>query len=73
VSYSRRLEAVIAAKDASTKYCVKGLNTYVKVVFTFYIFYTFANKYKNLFLLGHYGIYCVDLRVNVLFIFNAVT
>jgi hypothetical protein len=31
-SYTRRLEAVIAAKDASTKYCVKGLNTYVKVI-----------------------------------------
>jgi hypothetical protein len=27
VSYLRRLKAVIAAKCASTKYCVKGLNT----------------------------------------------
>jgi hypothetical protein len=28
-SYSRRHEAEIAAKHASTKYCVKGLSTYV--------------------------------------------
>jgi hypothetical protein len=31
VSYTRRLEAVIAAKGASTKYLVKGPNTYVNV------------------------------------------
>ena len=30
-SYPRRLNAVIAAKGASTKYRVKGLNTYVNV------------------------------------------
>jgi hypothetical protein len=32
-SYPRRLEAVIAAKGASTKYRVKGLNTSVNVMF----------------------------------------
>jgi hypothetical protein len=32
-SYPRRLEAVIAAKGSSTKYRVKGLNTYVNVIF----------------------------------------
>ena len=32
-SYPRRLKAVIAAKGASTKYWVKGLNTYVNVIF----------------------------------------
>ena len=31
-SYPSRLEAVIAAKSALTKYCVKGLNTYVNVI-----------------------------------------
>jgi hypothetical protein len=31
-SYQRRLEAVIAAKGASTKYQEKGLNTYVNVI-----------------------------------------
>ena len=34
-SYPRRLEAVIAAKGASTKYWVKGLNTYVDVISVF--------------------------------------
>ena len=32
-SYRRRLKAVIAAKGASTKCRVKGLNTYVNVIF----------------------------------------
>jgi hypothetical protein len=31
-----RLDAVIAAKGASTKYWVKGLNTYVNVIFKIY-------------------------------------
>jgi hypothetical protein len=34
-SYPRRLEAVIVPKGASTKYCVKGLNSYVNVIFSF--------------------------------------
>ncbi|CDQ62708.1 unnamed protein product [Oncorhynchus mykiss] len=33
IHYPRRLKAIIAAKGASTKYCVKGLNTYVNVHF----------------------------------------
>jgi hypothetical protein len=32
-SYSKRLEAVITAKGASTKYCVKGLNINGNVIF----------------------------------------
>jgi hypothetical protein len=36
-SNPRRLEAVITAKGASTMYLVKGLNTYVNVIF--HIFY----------------------------------
>ena len=34
-SYPRRLEVVVAAKGASTKYWVKGLNTDVNFVFQF--------------------------------------
>ena len=50
-SYPRRLEAVMAAKGASTKYWVKGLNTYVNVIFTV----------LNL-LLCHYGALCSLMR-----------
>jgi hypothetical protein len=32
-SYPRRLKAVIATKGSSKKYCAKGLNTYVNVIF----------------------------------------
>ena len=32
-SYPRKIEAVITSKGASTKYCVKGLNTHVNVIF----------------------------------------
>jgi hypothetical protein len=42
-----RLKAVIAAKRASTKYCVKGLNTFVNVIFKFLKLYTFANISKK--------------------------
>ena len=41
-SYPRTLEAVIAAKGASTKYWVKDLNIYVNVIFPF--LYTFVKK-----------------------------
>jgi hypothetical protein len=41
-SYPRRLEAAIAAKGASTKYRVKGLNTYVNVIFKLFIFLCFT-------------------------------
>ena len=33
-SYPRRLEAVIAAKGASAKYRVMGLNTYLNIIFS---------------------------------------
>ena len=56
-SYPRRLKAVIAAKGASTKNWVKGLNTYINVVFQFFILYKLAKKIK-LFLLCHYGVLC---------------
>ena len=57
-SIPRRLKAVITAKGASTKYWVKGLNTYVKCDLSF-LLYTFAKLSKNLFLLCHYVIVCV--------------
>ena len=38
----------------------KGLNTYVNKEFLFFICYKFANISKNLFLLCHYAIWCVD-------------
>ena len=60
-SYPRRLEAVIVAKGASTKYWVKGLNTFVNVIFEMYIFYKYANISKNVFLLCRYGVLHVDL------------
>ena len=53
--YPRRLDAVIAAKSASRKYWVKGLNTYVIVIFHF--FHVF---------LCRYWVVCVD-RLNSFF------
>ncbi len=38
VSHPKRLKAVIGAKCASTKYQVKGLNTYENVIFQFFSF-----------------------------------
>ena len=38
----------------------KGLNAYVNKVFLFFICNRFANISKNLFLLCHYGVLCVD-------------
>ena len=52
-SYPRRLKSVIAAKGVSTKYRVKGLNTYVNVLLN--KIYKLANIYKNVFLLCHNG------------------
>ena len=56
VSYPRRLESVIAAKGASTKYWVNILNTYVIVIFQFVLFFVFFSKK----LLWHWGVVCVD-------------
>ena len=44
-SYPRRLKAVIAAIGASTKYGVKGLNTYVNVIFQFHFRLAKASHY----------------------------
>jgi hypothetical protein len=52
--YPRKLEAVISAKGASTKYSEKGLKTYVNVIFHFFIFNKCEKMYTNLFLLCHY-------------------
>ena len=59
-SYPRRLEAVIAAKGASTKYCVKGLNTYVNVIFQFFFFNKCVKISKILFSFCHYRVLSVD-------------
>jgi hypothetical protein len=56
-SYTRKLEAV---KSASTKYRVKGLNTYLKVIFQFLFFINVQKKCTILFFLCHYGLLCVD-------------
>ena len=60
VSYPRRLEALIAAKGASTKYWLKSLNTYVNFLFHFNIFNKFSKNSENLFLLCRYGVLCED-------------
>jgi hypothetical protein len=60
-SYPRTLKVVIAANGASTNYLVKRLNTYVNVKFTFFIFNKFANISKNMFLLCHCGVLCIDV------------
>jgi hypothetical protein len=59
-SYPKRLEAVINAKGASTKYGVKGLNTYVNVIFQFFLFNKFTDIIKILFSLCHYEVRHVD-------------
>jgi transposase len=62
VSYPR-LKALIAAKGASTKYWAKGLNNYINVIFQFNLFYTFAEKSKNLFFaLSLWAIVCGLMR-----------
>ena len=58
--YPRRLEVVIATKGASPKCWVKGLNTYVNVIFPFFLFNKFLNIFKILFLFCHYGVLSVD-------------
>jgi hypothetical protein len=49
--YPRRLEAVNAAKGASTKYWVKGLNTYVNVIFQCFDIFAHLLKYTSVFAL----------------------
>ena len=50
-------------KGASTKYRVKGLNTYVNVIFQFFLFNKLAKMSKILFSLYHYGVY---IYINIL-------
>ena len=59
-AYPRRLEAVIAAKSASTKYCYRELNTYWRKTFQLLILNQFKFFSKNMFSLCHYGVFCVD-------------
>ena len=40
-NYSERLKAVIAAKGASTKYWLRGVNIYVNSISVFYIKFIF--------------------------------
>ncbi len=56
-SYSKRLEAVIVARGASTKYWAKAVNTYVHVIF---IFYKFAKTSNKLLSRCHYGVLFVE-------------
>ena len=52
-SNAKRLEAVIDAKGAATKY-------YVHIIFSFFISNKFANILKNLFSCCHFGVLCVE-------------
>jgi hypothetical protein len=67
--YPRSLNAIIPDKVASTKYWVKGLKTYVNVIFQFRIFYKLAQISKKRFLLCHY----VVLRVNLCSFYSLFT
>ena len=50
----------IAAKGASAKYRLSGLNTYWRKIFQLFIFNEFVKISKNILSLCHYGVYCVD-------------
>ncbi len=58
-SYPKRFKAVIAAKGPLTKYWVKGLNTYVNVMF-FFFFLINLQTFLKLFSLCHYEVRSVD-------------
>ena len=58
-SYPRRLEAVIAAKGASTKYLVKGLNI-GKCDISVHCFNFFWQAFLKTCLFCHYGVLCID-------------
>ena len=60
-SYPRRLKAVITAKGVSTKYWVKGLNTYVNAIFQLK-FLEISNKKQHVFALSLWGIVCRLMR-----------
>ena len=61
-SYTRRLEVVITAKGASKKYWVKGLNTYVNVIFQLFVLNTFAKIFQPVLTLSLWGIGCILMR-----------
>ena len=59
-SYPRRLEAKIAAKGASTEYCINSLNIYVNVFFLYLYILICKNFKKPVFALWDivWGIVC---------------
>ena len=59
VLYLWRLEAVITARGASTKYWVKGLNTYVNVIFQFFLF----NKFAKISKIPHLSLWGIECRL----------
>lgn len=56
-----RLKAIITAKGVSTKYCIKGLSTYVTMMFQFFIFNTFAKMFKSCFCFVSMW-YCIQIE-----------
>jgi hypothetical protein len=58
--------AVIAAKGASTKYWLRGVNNHVNKIFLYYIFYIFADISKNTFHL--WAIVCRWVRKKIYWI-----
>jgi hypothetical protein len=49
VESPERLTAVTGAQSASTKYCLKGVNMYVHLIFLYLMFNKCANISKNIF------------------------
>ena len=60
-SYPRRIDAVIAAKGCFNKVLSKGSEFLCKHNISVLYLYTFAQISKNLFLLCHYRVVCVDV------------
>ena len=50
--YPESLTAVITAKGASTKYWFRGVNSYVNLIFLYFIFNKCAKMSKNMFMMG---------------------
>ena len=64
-TYPERLTAVIAAKDASTKYWLGGVNTCINKIFLRFIFNKLANIfYKHVFTSSLWGVVCRWVRKN---------
>ena len=60
-THPRRLKSVIAAKRASTKYRIKGLNSYLNERFQLLIFYKFAMISKNTF--SVFSLWAIECRL----------